>query len=56
MERYYAGRKHWVGDPDAALDLETIERATELSPDEFFGERDIMVTYDDPGCELVLPV
>jgi hypothetical protein len=31
---YYAGRKHWVGRPDAAADLGTIENATELSRDE----------------------
>jgi hypothetical protein len=53
---YYAGRKHWVGDPDSALDLETIERATELSRDESFEEMDIVMTYDDPFCELVLPL
>ena len=53
---YYAGHKHWVGDPDSALDLATIERATELSRDESFGEIDIVVTYDEPGCDLVLPL
>jgi hypothetical protein len=53
---YYAGHKHWVGDPDSALDLATIERATELSRDESFGEMDIVVTYDHPVCELVLPL
>ena len=53
---YYAGHKHWVGDPDSALDLATIEHATELSRDESFGEMDIVVTYDDPVCELVLPL
>jgi hypothetical protein len=53
---YYAGRKHWVGNSDSALDLETIERATELSRDESFEVMDIVVTYDDPGCELVLPL
>jgi hypothetical protein len=53
---YYAGRKHWVGNRDSALDLGTIERATELSRDEAFGDMDILVTYDDPSCELVLPL
>jgi hypothetical protein len=53
---YYAGRKLWVGEPDSALDLETIERATELSSDNSFGDVDIVVTYDDPCCELVLPL
>ena len=53
---YYAGRKHWVGDPGSALDLGTIERAAELSRDEAFEEMDIYVAYDDPSCELVLPI
>ncbi len=53
---YYAGRKHWVGRPDAATDLGTIERAAELSRDENFEEMEIFVDYDDPSCELVLPV
>jgi hypothetical protein len=53
---YYAGRKLWVGNPDSALDLETIEGATELVRDESFGDMDIVVTYDDPCCELVLPL
>ena len=53
---YYAGRKHWVGSPGAALDLQTIEQAAELSRAEAFEEMDIVVTYDDPTCELILPV
>jgi len=53
---YYAGRKHWVGDSDSAMDLETIERAAELSREEAFEEMEIFVTYDDPFCEMVLPL
>jgi hypothetical protein len=53
---YYAGRKHWVGNPGSALDLGTIEQATELGRAEPFGDMDIVVTYDDPVCELVLPL
>jgi hypothetical protein len=53
---YYAGHKHWVGDPGAALDLDSIERATELSREESFEEMDLVVTCDDPACELVLPL
>jgi hypothetical protein len=53
---YYAGRKHWVGNSDSALDLETIERATELSRDESFEEMQILVTYDDPYREMVFPL
>jgi hypothetical protein len=53
---YSAGRKHWVGDAGSALDLETIERAAELSREEDFEEMEIYVVYDDPFCELVLPL
>ena len=53
---YYAGRKHWVGRPEAAADLMSIERATELSYDENFDQMEILVNYDDSACELVLPI
>jgi len=53
---YYAGRKHWVGSPDTATDLKTIERATELSRDENFEQMEIVVDYEEPGCELILPL
>ena len=53
---YYAGRKHWVGRSDAAADLGTIEHATELSREENFDEMEVFVDYDDPACELVLPL
>jgi hypothetical protein len=36
--------------------LETIERATELGREESFGEMEVVVTYDDPCRELVLPL
>jgi len=53
---YYAGPKHWVGDADSALDLGEIERATELSRVEAFRDLEICVIFDDPACELVLPL
>ena len=53
---YYAGRKHWVGRPDAAEDLRSIEYATEVSRDEDFDHMEIFVDYGDPICELVLPL
>jgi hypothetical protein len=53
---YYAGRKHWVGKAEAAVDLGTIEHATELSREENFDEMDILVEYDDPICEQAFPL
>ncbi len=53
---YYAGPKHWVGNADAALDLGSIERAAEMSRAEDFRKMEIVVTYDEPECAMVLPV
>ena len=53
---FYAGRKHWVSNPDSALDLQTIERATELSREEDFERMEIVAFFDDPLCEIVLPL
>ena len=53
---YYAGRKHWVSDPDSALELDTIERATEVSRDEDFAQMEIVVSYGESDCDLVLPI
>ncbi len=56
IDLYDAGRKHWVGDADFTLDLEAIERATESSRNESIGEIEIVESYDDPACNLVLPL
>ncbi len=53
---YYAGRKHWVGRPDAAADLRTIELAAEVSRDENFDQMEILIEYKDCRCELTLPL
>ena len=56
IDLYYAGRKHWIGRPDAAADLRTIELAAEVSRDENFDQMEILIEYEDSGCELVLPL
>ncbi len=53
---YYAGRKHWVGRPEGAANLGTVERAAELSCDENFEHMEIYVDYGDPVGDLVLPI
>lgn len=52
----YGGQKCWVQAPARALDLVTIERAGEAAREEDFGGMEIVVSYDDPVCELVLPL
>ncbi len=53
---YYAGRKHWVGRPESAADLRTVERAAEVSREEDFSDMEVLVDYEDPVCQLVLPL
>ena len=52
---YYAGRKHWVGRPDAAADLGTIERAAELSREEHFEEMEFSWIMTIPLVSLCSP-
>ena len=56
MGLFYAGPKHWVGQSDAALDLKTVERATEVSREEAFEQMEVHVSFDEPDCDLVLPL
>lgn len=56
VDLYWAGHKHWVGKAEAATDLGTIEHAAELSREENFDEMEVLVEYDDPICEQVLPL
>jgi len=54
---YYAGRKHWVSNPEAALELQTIEHAVELSRSEDFQHMEIIASFEgESACEFVLPV
>jgi hypothetical protein len=52
----YGGQKCWVNGSGHALDLGTIERAGEAAREEDFGGMEIVVSFDDPVCELVLPL
>ena len=56
IDLYYAGPQHWVGKADAAADLGTIERATELSCDEDFKQMEIFVDKGDASSSMVIPV
>jgi hypothetical protein len=53
---YYAGRRHWAGDRESAMELKSIEEAAEVSREEDFKELEIVVNYGDSSCELVLPL
>ena len=53
---YYGGRSCWVAGPGRAVDLGTIERAAAAGRVENFGGIEIVVSFDEPECELVLPL
>jgi hypothetical protein len=53
---YYAGHKHWVGNPAAALNLGSVEHAAEVSREECFSEMQVLLKSDDPSRDLVLPL
>jgi hypothetical protein len=46
----------WVNDPEHALDLGTIERAVEAARNEDFGGLEIVMSFGEPDCDLVLPL
>jgi len=52
----YGGDACWIDDPEHALDLGTIERATETARTVGFGRLEVVVSFDEPDCELVLPL
>jgi len=53
---YYGGREFWVNGPALAFDLGTIEGASDAAKEEDFGGLEIVVSFGDPDCELVLPL
>ena len=53
---YYAGRGHWVRDREHALDLQTIELATDLGRAVDLASMQIVVTSGDPSCDWFVPL
>jgi hypothetical protein len=52
---FYAGCQKWIPDPARALNLETVERAQELSVDEHLEGAEVFLGYDDPGLRSRFP-
>jgi hypothetical protein len=50
------GRGLWVHEPALALDLGTIEGASDAARVENFGCMEIVVGFGEPNCEFVLPL
>jgi hypothetical protein len=53
---YYAGGAGWVGDRAAALTFERVETAFELAQNQKLADLEVVLKYEDPDCDLVLPV
>jgi CheY-like chemotaxis protein len=54
--RFYAGRALWTDDKQDAVDFERIDLAEAVASAEHLKTVEIVLAYDDPGCELTLPI
>jgi hypothetical protein len=53
---YYARRYRWVAEPSRALDLGDIERASRFALEENVTPVEVILSYNNPICQLALPV
>jgi len=53
---FYAGYTAWVREKREALDFERIELAEAVATAERLREAEIVLAYEQPGCELTLPI
>ncbi len=54
--QYYAGSNGWSGNSSEAHDFETVEGAVELSRTQRIAAMEVVLHYDRPACDLVLPL
>jgi hypothetical protein len=54
--RYYQGPSQWASGQDSALDLKQVAQAVELIFAAHLENVEILLCYDDPRYDLVLPV
>jgi CheY-like chemotaxis protein len=54
--KLYAGPSMWVADKKSAIDFERIELAEAVVTAEHLQGVEIVLSYDEPGCELTLPI
>jgi hypothetical protein len=53
---YYVGFNQWAADARYARDFKGVEQALELQRDEKLAAMEVVLSYDDPAYELVLPM
>ena len=54
--QYYAGSNRWSANSSEAHDFETVESAIELARTQRLADMEVVLHYDDPACDLVLPL
>jgi CheY-like chemotaxis protein len=54
--KFYAGRAAWSDNKRDAVDFEHIDLAEAVAAAEHLKTAEIVLAYDEPGCELTLPV
>ena len=54
--QYYAGSNGWSADGSEAQEFETVESAVQLSRTQNLERTEVVLHYDDPVPDLVLPV
>jgi hypothetical protein len=53
---YYAGPNGWSGNSSVAHEFETVERAVACTRTQNLAGMEVVLRYDYPVCDLVLPV
>ncbi len=53
---FYQGPSQWTADQEAALDLQQVARAVERIFEAHLENVEILLSYDEPRYDMVLPV
>jgi len=53
---YYAGTDQWATDPRQARDFDQVEEAIRLQREEHLMDVEVVLSFDDPLCNCVLPI
>lgn len=54
--RYYVGNNQWTADSRYARDFEQVEQAIQCHQDAELTDVEVVLSYEDPLCNLVLPL
>jgi hypothetical protein len=53
---YYVDNNQWTADSRYARDFQQVEQAIELQRNEQLRHLEVVLSFDDPLCDLVLPI